>query len=96
MRENEKHQIEVHVSGICFDNEGKVLIAKRDVSRNLYPDMWECGGGQVHPGENFEDAVKRQLQEELGAVVEPVRVLGSYTIDIPLEPQKKIPGICAR
>lgn len=93
MREKESHKIEVHASGICFDSQGKVLIAKREMSRSIYPDLWETGGGQVHAGETFEGAVKRQFKEELGTFAEPVKILGAYKIEIPDEEQKIINGI---
>ncbi len=92
MREEKIHKIEVHVAGICI-KEDKVLIVKRSSSRRLYPNFWECGGGQVEVGENFEEAVKRQLKEELGVIVEPIKILKVYEISIPDSEQKKIPGI---
>jgi len=51
------------------------------------------GGGQVIPGENFEEAVKRKMKEELGVFVERVLVFGTYEIETPNLSQKKIPGI---
>lgn len=92
MREEKIHKIEVHVAGICF-NRDKALIAKRNSLRKIYPNFWECGGGQVEDGENFEDAIKRQLKEELGIIVEPIKVFKTYEILIQDAKQKKIPGI---
>ncbi|MFO7710738.1 MAG: NUDIX domain-containing protein [Candidatus Woesearchaeota archaeon] len=87
MREEGIDRIEVHVAGICIDGD-KVLLAKRSSSRNLYPGLWECGGGHVKHGENFVEACKRQLREELGVVVEPVSVVSTYEIS-----PGKIPGV---
>lgn len=92
MREEKIHKIEVHVAGICFDNN-KVLIAKRTAARKFYPNLWECGGGQVRAGEDFKEAVKRQLSQEFGIIVEPIKVLGVYDIIAPELEQKKIPGV---
>jgi ADP-ribose pyrophosphatase YjhB (NUDIX family) len=95
MREEGISKIEVHVAGICLmkkDNAYNVLIAKRSSKRNLYPSFWECGGGQVNIGENFEEAVKRQLREELGVIVEVLCPVGTYEIPVKTE-QKKIPGM---
>ena len=91
MREEGVNRIEVHAAGICVDKD-KVLIVKRSSSRRLCPNLWECGGGQVNPGENFEDAVVRQLREELGVIVEPLRVVNTYEIDTG-DDSEKIPGI---
>ena len=96
MREIKQHCIEVHAAGICFretDYDIEVLIARRKESKELYPGKWECGGGQVKMGENFEEAVKRKMKEELGVIVDSVLVFGTYEIETPQLPQKKIPGI---
>lgn len=98
MRENkfENYKLEVHVAGICFretKNDVEVLIAKRRENRSLYPNKWECGGGSVHPGENFEEAVKREMRDELGVIVDRVKVFGTYEIVALDIEQKKIPGI---
>ena len=92
MREEKIHKLEVHVAGICFVGN-RVLVAKRTSSRKLYPNLWECGGGQVETGDNFDDAVKRQLEQELGVIVKPIKVLGTYEILTQDSGQKKIPGI---
>ena len=89
MREEGIDKIEVHVSGICF-HKGKVLILKRSDSRKLYPGLWECGGGQVGEGENFEEAVVRQLEEEAGVIVDPIGIVSVYEI---IDDEEKIPGI---
>lgn len=93
-RENEIHQIEVHVAGVCIKKEEnyKILIARRNSERKLYPGLWECGGGQVHRREEFEEAIKRQFREEFGVIVEPLKVLGNYKI-VDKENDNVIPGI---
>lgn len=96
IREEKRHKIEVHVAGICFretETDIEVLIVKRDESRKLYPGKWECGGGQVYLGENFEEAIIRKMKEELGVIVDRVLVFGTYEIKTPELEQKKIPGI---
>jgi len=82
-REAVQHKIEAHVAGLCFaKREGvwRCLIARRTPSRKLYPDLWECGGGQVHEGESFPDALKRQMREEYGIEVNELKVFGTYSI----------------
>ncbi len=96
MREEERFELEVHVAPICFrksNGELEVLIAKRSPTRKLYPNKWECGGGQVRPGENFEEAAKRQIKQELDVDVEIIALHSCYEILAPTLPQKKIPGI---
>ncbi len=86
------NKIEVHVGVISF-YKGKCLVLKRTDDRRLYPGLWECGGGKVHMGENFEDAVIRQMEEEAKVVVEISSILKTYSIDISNEEQKVIPGL---
>lgn len=96
MRETKRHELEVHVAPICFRlNEGEieVLIAKRSPTRKIYPNQWECGGGQVRPGENFHEATIRQIKEELGVDIYIIAPYSCYEILAPDLPQKKIPGI---
>lgn len=92
MREEKIHRIETHAAGICLEGK-RVLVIKRSPSRKLYPNLWECGGGQVEAGESFEQAVTRQLREEAGVRVNPVRILGTYEIPAQESGQGKIPGI---
>jgi 8-oxo-dGTP pyrophosphatase MutT (NUDIX family) len=92
MREENIQKIEVHVAGICFNND-KILILQRDNSDKMFPYLWECGGGQVLPGENLEEAIIRIFKEKAGTEIKPIKILGTYSIDIPEEEQKKIPGV---
>ncbi len=91
-REEYAHKIEVHVASICMKNVDvpKVLIAKRLSSRELFPSLWECGGGQIHLGENFEDALYRQVKEEFSINVTIQDMLSTYEI---VKNEFKIPGI---
>lgn len=96
MREENRHEIEVHVAGICLrenNNSIEVLIAKRSDSRMIYPNYWECGGGQIKPGENFKDAVVRQHKEELNIISKVIIPVGTYEINTPDLLQKIIPGV---
>lgn len=85
VRETGLHRIEVHVAGMIVrdDADGglSVLAGKRRCDRKLYSGLWECGGGQVHDGEDFETAVARQMEEEFGVEVKVTRILGTYRID---------------
>ena len=49
------------------DRDGRVLIAQRPQGKTL-AGLWEFPGGKVEPGETPEDAVIRELEEELGVI----------------------------
>jgi 8-oxo-dGTP pyrophosphatase MutT (NUDIX family) len=84
MREQGVHKIEVHVAGICLrEEEGhfKILVGKRTPNRQLFPDYWECGGGQVFKGEDFVTALKRQMKGEFNIDIIVEHPIGVYKIE---------------
>jgi 8-oxo-dGTP diphosphatase len=54
-----------------------VLLAKRSLRRRTYAGLWSFPGGHVEQGESFEDALVRELQEEVGIVPITYRLLRS-------------------
>lgn len=48
-----------------IDPDGRVLLAQRPEGKSL-AGLWEFPGGKVDPGETPEQALIRELQEELG------------------------------
>lgn len=56
----------VLVSAVALiDPEGRVLLAQRPEGKSL-AGLWEFPGGKVEPGESPEQALIRELHEELG------------------------------
>ena len=54
----------VVVAAIIRRNK-KILITRRPKHVHL-PDLWEFPGGKVEPDESLEDALQREIREELG------------------------------
>lgn len=54
----------VVVAGVIID-EGRVLAARRTHPAKA-AGFWECPGGKVEPGESEQQALRRELAEELG------------------------------
>jgi 8-oxo-dGTP diphosphatase len=55
--------------GAIIVKRGQVLLGHRSPNRAFYPDVWDVFGGHVEVNEKAEDALIRELKEEVG--VEP-------------------------
>jgi 8-oxo-dGTP diphosphatase len=56
------------VAAALVDPDGRVLIAQRPEGKNM-AGLWEFPGGKIESGERPEEALIRELQEELGITV---------------------------
>jgi 8-oxo-dGTP pyrophosphatase MutT (NUDIX family) len=61
------------VTVICRDPEGRVLLVK-----DAATGVWLAPGGSIEPDESPADAAVREMWEETGLTVAPVRILGVY------------------
>jgi 8-oxo-dGTP diphosphatase len=57
------------VACALIDPDGRVLIAQRPAGKQM-GGLWEFPGGKMEPGETPEQALIRELAEELGIVVQ--------------------------
>lgn len=55
--------------------DGRVLLGHRSPDRSYYPDVWDLLGGHAMPGESPEDALVREVEEEIGCVPTEFRLL---------------------
>ena len=58
------------VAAALINPDGKVLVQKRAVDRSM-AGLWEFPGGKIEPNERPENALVRELDEELGIIVMP-------------------------
>ena len=65
MNEGTKRPVVIVAACALLDQESAVLIAKRPAGRPL-AGLWEFPGGKVEAGEEPEEALIRELHEELG------------------------------
>lgn len=53
------------VCAVIQDSSGRLLLARRAPKQHL-EGFWELPGGKVEPGESLQQALQRELEEELG------------------------------
>ena len=63
-----KHPVHVAV-GVIKNQKGEILISKRHKKAHQ-GDLWEFPGGKVEAGENIQQALSRELKEELNIRVQ--------------------------
>ncbi|WP_096085325.1 8-oxo-dGTP diphosphatase MutT [Agaribacterium haliotis] len=58
------------VVGVIENRDGEILISRRQAQQHL-AGLWEFPGGKVDSGESKEQALVRELKEELDLELEP-------------------------
>jgi ADP-ribose pyrophosphatase YjhB (NUDIX family) len=66
-------QHSVSVAAAIVDDQGRVLVMQRRDNGH-----WEAPGGVLELGESIIDGLKREVSEETGLVIEPIRLTGVY------------------
>jgi 8-oxo-dGTP diphosphatase len=61
-------------AAIVRDEEGQVLLIRRGDGRG-----WSLPGGMMEPGECIAGCIVREVREETGLEVEPMRLVGVYS-----------------
>ena len=59
--------------GVLIREDGRFLLTSRPEGK-VYAGYWEFPGGKLEAGESVEQALARELHEELGVVIEPAAV----------------------
>jgi nucleoside triphosphatase len=70
-----KFQRRVIVVPLIRNREGKLLLCKKPPDRGVFPGQWGLPGGGIEPGERMEEALRREIREELGIEVEDIKRL---------------------
>jgi len=55
----------------------RFLVLKRSREKDFGGETWECGTGRVDQGENYSQALLREIKEELGVDVQVTYILGT-------------------
>ena len=68
------------VAAIIIEND-KVFATQRGYGE--FKDGWEFPGGKIEPGETPEEAIVREIKEELDTEVEVIELLATVEYDYP-------------
>lgn len=67
----------VHV--LVFNSEGELLLQKRSMNKDVAAGKWDTSvGGHVNAGETLDEAVMREMEEELGITTCALEFLYHY------------------
>ncbi|MCZ7667364.1 MAG: NUDIX domain-containing protein [Chloroflexi bacterium] len=53
------------------------MLLRRAATKDFAPGAWECVTGRVDQGEGFGEALRREVQEEIGVAVAAEYILGT-------------------
>ena len=78
MSPNNEPILQVASKAVIVNDNGQVLIVRessKDNERTLI-HQWGVPGGRLDPGESYLDALHREVIEEVGLWVEPIKPIG--------------------
>jgi 8-oxo-dGTP diphosphatase len=73
--------VEVAV-GVLIRPDGAFLLTSRPAGK-VYAGYWEFPGGKLEPGETVDEALRRELHEELGITIGPSKPWQVELMDYP-------------
>ena len=77
-------------AAIIVNARGELLLQLRDDKESIFfPNHWGCFGGAADPGENYHQALLRELEEEIGISVDAATVAPFITITFTPKPDLK-------
>ena len=68
--------------GVLLRPDGSFLLTSRPPGK-VYEGYWEFPGGKLEAGENVEQALRRELQEEIGITIGAVQSWKVELVDYP-------------
>ena len=69
------------VAAIITDASGRIFATQRGYGE--WKDWWEFPGGKIEPGETPEEALRREIREELDIDITVGRLLATVEYDYP-------------
>ena len=78
--EDGEYELVVHVA--LFNKKGEMLIQQRQSTKKMFPNCWDISaGGHSISGEDSEEAIQRELFEELGYYHDFSNEMAKFTIN---------------
>ena len=71
----------IEVVAAIIVKDGKILATQRGYGE--YKDGWEFPGGKVQQGETAEEAIVREIEEELRVTIHPDKFVTTVDYDYP-------------
>ena len=68
--------------GVLLRPDGQFLLTSRPPGK-VYEGYWEFPGGKLEAGESVEEALRRELQEEIGITIGAVQPWKTEMVDYP-------------
>jgi len=68
---------------LLLDEQGRGLFLKRSPMCKAHAGKWELPGGKLEPGEYFDQALLREVEEETGFKTIMIGVAGTTESDLP-------------
>lgn len=68
--------------GVLIAPDGRFLLTSRPVGK-VYAGYWEFPGGKLEAGETVEQALRRELQEEIGVTIAAAHPWKESLVDYP-------------
>jgi 8-oxo-dGTP pyrophosphatase MutT (NUDIX family) len=65
------------VGALFIRSDGKVLLGLRAPSKKVWPGYWDTIGGHVEDGESLDEALIREVQEEVGVTPTEYRLIAT-------------------
>jgi len=79
---------------IVDESDESYLVLKRSLKKDFAAGAWECVTGRVDQGEGFEDALRREVREELGIEVDLLFIIGTTHFHRGVErPENELLGV---
>jgi len=65
--------VTVGAAAIITNSRGEILLGKRSKNHPFYPGLWCLPGGIIEFGETLEQAIKREVKEEIGVKIKIIK-----------------------